>query len=310
MKQKEFFDRLDNEFDFDFRIDTKTIDNLDDFNYYLLKPYENGKRIFYRGESRVSITRPLLPTIFRNKDALIPQNRFVSLIDSDYICNYYRKMSDYYSLYSDIIGEVDRDNLYKFLAFSQHYIGVSPLIDFTKSPYPALSFALKDREEFKEDILFYTLEIKDDNDFTTDAETANRWLSDYSVLVYRDKAKFELNYKLENPFEAIDDYRRIRERFGGTNFMLQMNAPHAKLIDVPTNDLMIYQQGVFLLLDDFSLMGKSYLTKKIREEFNVKKWLIDKSICPDLLDFLQSKYPYYSYKYITDLVKVAKAIKK
>ena len=304
-----FISRLDNEFDFDFRLDMTKINTLDEFQESILAPYENGKRVFYRGERKNSVTRPLLPTLFRDREKLFSPNKFMTYIDSEFICSFYRSMNDYYKLYTDIIGEVDSDNLYPFLSFSQHYIGVSPLIDFSKSPYPALSFALKDRREFKEDILLYTIEIKDDFDFTDSVDTANRWLRDYSVLVFRDSAKSKLDFELENPFNAIVEYKRIHEHFGGSSFM-EMNAPHAKLIDVPTNDLMRYQQGVFLLLDDFSLMGKSYLTKQIRDDFTVKKWLINKEICPDLLDLLLSRYPYYSYKYIMDLNKIAKALKK
>ncbi|MBE6816196.1 MAG: FRG domain-containing protein [Ruminococcaceae bacterium] len=303
-----FLSKIENELDFDFRLETKRIESLDDFGEKILKPYEDGRRIFFRGERKNSITRPLLPTLFRDKDDLVPAGRFVSLVDSDFIVDYYRKMTNYYRLYRDIIGEVERDNLYSFLAFSQHYMGISPLIDFSKSPYPALSFALKDRKEYDEDILLYTLEIKDDVDFTDSMTTANRWLRDYSVLVFRDNARPQLDFTLENPLNALADYKKIHERFGGSTF-LEMNTPHAKLIDVPTNDLMLYQQGVFLLLDDFSLMGKTYLTKQIRDDFTVKKWLINKNICPDLLDLLLTRYPYYAYRCIMDLNKVADGLK-
>ena len=300
-----FYDELD----FDFRLETNRINTLDDFQKKILEPYESGKRVFYRGERRNSITRPLLPTLFRKKEDLVPLGRRANIVDSDYLCDYYKSSEpEFYNLFSDIIGEIDKDRLYPFLAFSQHYMGISPLIDFSKSPYPSLSFALKDRVIYDEDILLYTLEIKEDEDYTDSVETANRWLRDYSVLVFSDNVRHQLDFNLENPLSAIADYKRIYERFGGSTF-LELNTPRAKLIDVPTNDLMLYQQGVFLLLDDFSLMGKSYLTKQIRDDFRVKKWLVNKSICPDLFDLLLSRYPYYAYDCIMDLSKVAGKIK-
>jgi hypothetical protein len=195
--------------------------------------------------------------------------------------------------------------MFSFLAFSQHYFGISPLIDFTKSPYVALSFSLKDRTEYDSDILIYTLEIKDNDDYTNSQDIANKWIENYSVMVFRDLTKLEL----ESPLESLSDYKIIYDNFKGSNF-LEMNTPHAKLIDVATNDLIRYQQGVFLLLDDFSLMGKSYLTKKIRDDFKIKKWIISKDICPDLLDLLLNSYPYYAYKHITDLSSVVDKIKK
>ncbi len=298
----------DNEFDFDFSVQTQSISTLEEFDRIILQPHREGRRVFYRGERCNSRTRPLLPTLFRSRADLLSPERFVTLADSEFLCKYYRNMGDYYRLYTDIIGAVEPDNLYPFLAFSQHYLGISPLIDFSKSPYPALSFALKDRTEYSEDILLYTLEIKEECDYTDSVETANRWLRDYSVLVFRDSARSKLNFELENPFNALTEYRKIYERFAGSSFM-QLNTPTAKLIDVPTNDLMLYQQGVFLLLDDFSLMGKSYLTKQIRDEFNIKKWLVNREICPTLYRMLTEQYPYYAFSYITDLNKIASAMK-
>jgi hypothetical protein len=72
---------------------------------------------------------------------------------------------------------------------------------------------------------------------------------------------------------------------------------------------MNFQQGVFLLLDDFNLIGNAYLTKKLRDDFTIKKWIISRDICPELLKRLTQKYPYYSYEYLTDLQSLANAIK-
>jgi hypothetical protein len=269
----------------------------------LLNPFEQGKKIYYRGERISSITRPLLPSIYREKEFLFDSNKTVTLVNNQSLYDYYKRHTAYFELFEKILGSVDKNKMYSFLAFSQHYFGISPLIDFTKSLYVALSFALKDRTEYSNDILIYTLEIKDNDDYTDSLEVADKWLKDYSVMVFRDLTKREL----ETPLESLSDYKTIYDNFKGQSF-LQMNTPHAKLIDVPTNDLIKYQQGVFLLLDDFSLMGKSYLTKKIRDDFKVKKWIVSKNICPDLLDLLLTNYPYYAYKYITDLSSVVEGI--
>ena len=297
---------LEKELDFDFHLDKKRITSVSEFEENLLKPYLQGERIFYRGERKDDITRPLLPSIFRKKEFLFSSANRVNLVNADFLYSYYSKLGDYLKLYESIVGKADVNKMYSFLAFSQHYLGISPLIDFSKSPYSALSFALKDREEYKEDILIYTLEIKDDSDYTNSIETADRWIKDYSVLVFRDITRLDI----ESPFEALEDYKTILENAKGKKSPFDMNTPSAKLIDVPTNDLMRYQQGVFLLLDDFSLVGKQYLTKKIRDDFNVKKWLISKDICPELYKMLLDENPYYSYKYITNLNLIAQSIKK
>lgn len=301
--------KIEDELDFDFRAQTKRIDTLEEFDEYLMKPYKSGEKIYFRGEKRNSITRPLMPTIYRNREGLFVSSQKVELVTSKVLYDFYDRTTDFFKLYERIIGKVNTDEMYSFLAFSQHYFGISPLIDFSKSLYVSLSFALKDRKEFDESILIYSLQLKSQEDYTNSIDVANKWINDYSVLLFRDIDKVLLDNRFENPFEVINDYKKIAEKFKGYSF-LEMNAPTAKLIDVPANDLIRYQQGVFLLLDDFSLFGKSYLTKKIRDEFYLKKWIINKDICPDLLDMLINEEPYYQYKYITNLSSVVEEIKK
>lgn len=300
--------KIESELDFDFRADMVKIETIDDFDSLLLKPYQDGKQIFYRGERKNSLSRPLLPTLYRNRELLFDNSKKVSLVNAQTLYSVYNKSTDYFKLYEKIIGKVDIDEMYSFLAFSQHYFGLSPLIDFTKSIYVALSFALKDRQSYDDNILIYTLELNSQNDYTNSIAVANEWINDYSVLLFRDIDKSILNNHLENPLDVISDYKKIADSFKGHN-LLELNAPTAKLIDVPNNDLIKFQQGVFLLLDDFSLLGKNYLTKKIRDEFSLKKWIINKEICPELLDMIISREPYYQYKYITNLSSVADVIK-
>lgn len=300
--------KIESELDFDFRADMVKIETIDDFDSLILKPYQDGKQIFYRGERKNSLSRPLLPTLYRNRELLFDNSKKVSLVNAQTLYSVYNKSTDYFKLYEKIIGKIDIDEMYSFLAFSQHYFGLSPLIDFTKSIYVALSFALKDRQSYDDNILIYTLELNSQNDYTNSIAVANEWINDYSVLLFRDIDKSILNNHLENPLDVISDYKKIADSFKGHN-LLELNAPTAKLIDVPNNDLIKFQQGVFLLLDDFSLLGKNYLTKKIRDEFSLKKWIINKEICPELLDMIISREPYYQYKYITNLSSVADVIK-
>ena len=297
--------RLENELDFDFHLDKNRINTIEEFENAILLPCEQGKRIYFRGERKEDISRPLLPTLYRNKEFLFNSSNHVNLVDVGFMYELYSSHGRYVELYEKIIGKPDLNKMYSFLAFSQHYFGISPLIDFSKSPYVALSFALKDRKEYSEDILFYTIEIKNDLDYTDSKEKANEWISDYGVLVFRESTKLEF----DNPLGSLDDFLTVAKH-SKKKSLLEMQTPSAKLIDVPTNDLMLYQQGVFLLLDDFSLMGRQYLTKKIRDDFSIKKWIINKDICPELYKMLIDENPYYAYKYITNLNLIAQDMKK
>ncbi len=302
--QSKIAEKLD-ELDFDFHAYMQFIDTVDEFDSLIPTAIDSKKKVFYRGERKYSLSRPLLPSIYRNREILFDNNKKVNLVSSSVLYDFYRQNCGYFDLYENIIEPIRTDKMYSFLAFSQHYFGISPLIDFTKNLYVALSFALKGRSDFEEDILIYTLELSSDDDYTDSIKVADKWIEDYSVMLFRNMKKHDF----ETPLETLADYRLIADKFKGHS-LLDMNAPRAKLIDVPTNDLIKYQQGVFLLLDDFSLMGKSYLTKKIRDEFSLKKWIISKDICPTLMKRLKENYPYYAYKNITDLSVVASEIKK
>lgn len=304
LKKDTLVKKIEEQLDFDFNINIGYIDTLGDFQNIILDPYNRGRRVFYRGERKNSITRPLMPSIYRNKSFLLPKNENATLINCDYLYKFYKQAPDYFDLSQRIFGKITTDNMYQFIAFSQHYYGISPLIDFTKSPYVALSFALKDRREYKEDILIYTLEIIDDVDYTQDYDTANDWIKDYNVLVLRDITQHDF----EHPYETIENLKKYSKFVKGQNF-INRSAPKAKLIDVPTNDLMRYQQGVFLLLDDFNLYSKSYFTKRIRDDFAIKKWLVSKKLCPVLLERLHNDRPYYAYKNITNLSQAVNEIK-
>ena len=304
LKKEIIVKKIEDQLDFDFNINIGYIDSLEDFQNIILSPYNQGKRVFYRGERKNSITRPLIPSIFRNKNFLLSENENATMFNCDYLYDFYNRVPEYFDLCQRIFGAITTDNMYQFLAFSQHYYGISPLIDFTKSPYVALSFALKDRTEYKEDILIYTLEILDDKDYTCDYDTANSWIRDYNVLVLRDITQREL----EHPYETIENLKKYSKFVKGQS-LIGRSAPKARLIDVPTNDLMRYQQGVFLLLDDFNLYSKSYFTKRIRDDFAIKKWLVSKDLCPLLLERLHRDRPYYAYKNITNLSQAVNDLK-
>ena len=301
--------KLEYELDFDYNTTISQIDTIDDFYEHIISPYEKGEQIFYRGERVNKFDRTLIPTLFRNKEQIFKNGELVKKIDADELMRFYASFPEYLDVYRKIIGNVYIDELYSFLAFSQHYFGISPLIDLTKSPYVAMSFALKDRIYFDENPLIYTVEIKNESDYTKDKKTANKWLSDYNVIVLNDgKVENYEDFKFDFKQYDLKKYKEIFDcvkKYG----LNDITAPSAKMIDVPTNDLMRFQQGVFLLLTDFSIIGKGYFTKNIQADFSIKKWIINKNICPRLVDILLKERPYYCYETITNLSQVVSRIK-
>lgn len=312
--------KIEDELDFDFRADSQSINDFEEFYNNIISPYDQGYKIYFRGERIRSLDRPLLPSLFRKRNILLDDEESFIQLDSSKLLAFYRKYPEYINLFEKTIGDVTQDNLYSFLSFSQHYFGLSPLIDLTKNPFVALSFALKNRTEYNEDILFYSVEIKDKDDYTSHLHIANEWMKKYNVIVFRElgiptaeiskeySKEYLAKYK-EYSKENLLKYKDLLEEIKGRS-IFDLNTPSAKLIDVPTNDLMRFQQGVFLLLDDFTVLGNGYLTKKIRDDFAIKKWIINKKICPELLEYQKAKAPCYNYDTITDLSKVVGQIKK
>ena len=289
---------LENQLDFDFSVNEKTISTAEEFTKYIKEPfYSKSKTIFYRGERINDPLRTLLPTIVRNKEVLFTEGGTVKNIDSAFLLDFYKSKGAYIDLFKYVFGKASKYRLYELCAFSQHYLDCSPFIDFTKSVFVALSFALKNRTVYDNDIVLYTIELNDRSDYTRDMVTAELWLNNYNVTVYNSPEN--VIKKSKGRIKASDVINSI-EAFENSS---KGNSPKAKFIDIPTNDLMKYQQGVFLLLTDYTLFYKSYLTKNIRDDFNVIKYVISKEICPNLLAMISEEAPWYEYECLLDIKK-------
>lgn len=271
-------DTLVDDLDYDFSVSEIVIDSFQAFRDQIYLPFlEKGQRTYYRGERINSLTRPLLPTIFRNRKALISPGAQYADITADSLLEFYKSQGAYYSLFCSAFGYAGKYHMYDLCAFSQHYISCSPLIDFTKSLYVALSFGLKGKSEFVDDGLLYTVEISDPDSYTNDIITAECWLNDYSVRVYDlPKGSHELS-------------------------SIPRTSPDAHLIDIASNDRMKFQQGVFLLLDQFTLINQLYLTRNVRSSFRITKYILNKDVCPELTALVEKMAPWYSFSNLLDI---------
>ncbi|MGN0521584.1 MAG: FRG domain-containing protein [Eubacterium sp.] len=292
--------KISEHLDFDFSAVSKRVDTLQEFDEFILSDFLSKKQLFYRGERINDPNRHLLPTMLRNPEKLFKDDDLgIIHIDSDFIFNYYSSLGNFVDVFNATMGKSDADSLYEICAFAQHYYDFSPLIDFTKSLYPSLSFALKDRKIYDEDIVLYVLQLKNNDDYTTDINTANLWLKNiniYASYFEEKKVKEAVRDMIENKkIPMNDDFRRNMEQIAASP------APRAKLIDVPTNTRMKFQQGVFLLLTDFQLFNVTYFTRNIREHFTVTKYIINKDICPSLNEMIKRETPWYTYDCLTDV---------
>ena len=298
---KSIEETLETELDFNFTINEHKINTLGEFYDEIKKPFDDrGRQIFYRGERVNDPKRVLTPTMLRNKDDILKNGEAYVEIDYNYLINYYREKGDYLNFYTYVFGNASKYRLFELCSFSQHYLDRSPFVDFTKSLYVALSFALKQRQVFNDDIVIYAVEINDSESYTEDLVTAECWLHDYRVTVFNTPNKIAWQ-PVEN--RAMKS-RQVLELINNKSIK---TSPTAKFIDIPTNDLIKFQQGVFLLLTDFSMFFNAYLTKNIREDFKLVKFVISKDICKDLVELIDKEAPWYQYDSVYD---ISKAIKK
>lgn len=276
---------IEDSLDYDYSVGEIYIDSMEAFQNELMNPFKDPTRhIYYRGERVSQLNRPLLPTMYRDKETLLKGNGYHVEVDSDYLLDYYKSYGGYVDLYNATFGNAGKYRLYDLCAFSQHYLNNSPLIDFTKSLYVALSFGLKEKTAFEDDGVIYAVEIEDfNNNYTTDKVVAECWLHDYHVSVY--------------DFSRSEDSPEMR----AAKAKAQRTSPTAKLIDIATNDLMKFQQGVFLLLSDFSLVNRLYLTKNVRDSVKIKKYILSKNICTDLVAMVANDTPWYRFSQLLEI---------
>lgn len=297
-------EKLADAFDINFDVSEKKINTFDEFCEQLCLPFEDGKKIYYRGERINKASRRLVPTLLRQQNELLQfsGNENLYHIGSNELFGYYRKRERFFEVYTTLYGNPSKTKMYDMMAFAQHYLDISPFIDFTKSLYVAVSFALKGRAEADDDLVLYTAFDIDDDDTTCNVDDVNRWLDNYNVNIVNVNSPEAVKKRLTGlkPIE-IRPASEIAEDIKKLSDIVSGMSPTAKLIDIPTNDLMKYQQGVFLLLNDFSLIDSKYFTKAVRQSFVIEKYIISKDLCNELLRFILDKAPQYRYEYLMDI---------
>lgn len=310
------------------------INTAEDFYDKIYVPFKNGENLFYRGERINQRSRRMIPTLLRNQDELFEGDEDIVLkLDNDFLYDFYKTLQPFSDIYEKTMGKIEKDHMHDTLAFAQHYLDISPYIDLTKSLYVALSFAIKGREIVNDDIVLYTLYDIGENDSTTDKDIANQWINEYNVTLIKISENGQLakeimkkrKIHLQKPGNYTDFLKKLFEQSKHADFknFLQSQAavkkiediymqitPDAKLIDVPTNDLMKYQQGVFLLLNNFAMVNSKYFTWNVRQSFEIKKYIISASLCEKILRLIEQDAPYYSYGNLLDISKALKEKRK
>ena len=305
--RSQFIARLEDALDVNFGVSETEIDTLEKFNEELYVPFLQGSGVVYRGERIHSQQRRLIPTLLRQRAAELKELEIEKSlnINGRYLFDMYVAKERFYEVYNLLYGDTDRYKMYNMTALAQHYLDLSPFIDFTKSLFVSLSFAIKGRAAAEEDFVIYTVRDSSGKNSSSDIEQANEWLEGYNVNVInvilsnhiKKHSQIRKPFDIKSTGELIEELksRDIASEFKRYEESALSLSPSAKLIDIPTNDLMKFQQGVFLLLDGFNLIDSRYLTKDIREDFEIKKYIVNKALIPELNKIIESEAPQYIY---------------
>lgn len=271
-------------------VDLHVIFRLFNMKEYLSDDLENlgdvskeKDNLWFRGQTNSKWS--FVPSFFRN-------NNETKLWTWNTILQEYASKPSAPSLVEKLL-EIDIDpniNPYKFLAFIQHAISFSPLIDFSKNSRVALSFALSNQSKildfYKDESCVYRLNI-----------------SDFKVL----KKLSEIDEVIKNvriqSFKESTNVSTIIQNQLWKDLLLEKTSSVVHLINLPTNDRMLYQKGVFALFDNVIIIGNEIYFSKNKIGFfrqNLKKFIIKAETKESLIAELYNKNPQYHHRYLNN----------
>ena len=240
-KKKELYNLLKVAFVYYFANQKIMINNNRLERYEELHNRKENKRIYYRGQ--INIDWRIFPSLLRglNKNVVIDDN------------SYFKMLSD--AGLEDKFNENLRThdtNTYDKYAFIQHACSFSPFIDFTKNIQIATSFALSNSSRINEFMTVNSnviaLDFMDiEKNIVTDKYKAKEFI----------KKRFKMKYIDTNTFILGKPYRLIKSdgsyeiiKICSIKTLFDALIPSYVIIDIPTNDRMKYQKGVFICFYD------------------------------------------------------------
>lgn len=247
----------------------------------------NDKRdnTYFRGQ--IDSEWRISPSIFRdlNKTVVFDDNYYYKLL----------KNAKLEEKYNELIRSKKGYEKYSKYAFMQHSLSFSPLIDFTKEKEIATSFALSNPSQInvlenKDSAVFdITVEKKH---IINDSKNAFNFLSKEFKIYAIDENYFILGK--EYILEDVDYNGESHEKsilITSIDKLLEQLKPKFKLFDIPVNDRMKYQKGVFLCFYDCIILN-SHICYELNNDININKSIINTS---DKRDILRGIYNHRKY---------------
>lgn len=246
-----------------FEVKVEKINSVQDFYEKLV----DVKHDYFRGESYYDWQ--LNSSLVRKTSSLLGGNRLV--LDYDFMI---KSLIEYKERYDKYISS--RHSYARFLFFLQHSMSLSPFIDITKNLWIALSFALSNIEDYKDDIAIYGIKVK-----------GNKKDNSNILERYTD---------IENVCTGLSV--GINKNIKGSD-KVEMYIVDSNDLNI-LNDRMLYQKGAFLLLNNYSYTNNDNNQKLDETFFELTKYLVSKDILDELKVILSDEYPKYKYEYLSE----------
>lgn len=254
------------------------------------------KTVFYRGQA--SEAWSLAPTFLRGmgESAQLDANAYL----------FHARKRGLLSKYESAIET--GHGFYQRCAFFQHACSFSPLIDFTVDPVVATTFALMDPRvdplDSPFDSLVYSFEAnRDANDSDTyrvlrDKKTVNRFLEQEYRMVYLNEDYLALGKPYDIlTYDAQGNPHRETFVLNTLEEVLHALTPSFTFIDLPINDRMRYQKGLFLVFHDCVCL-KGHIFCELNSNFVLHRNRIAGKAKETIRNEIRRDYPHKDFAHL------------
>lgn len=248
---------------------SKDLKSLNSFNDYI----KNETNYWFRGQSNYKWN--IIPSSLRKLESNIGYN--YEFLINDLNCGNTNNKN-----IQDELKKMDidvYDQQYGTLAFLQHSISYSPLVDFTKDKNVSLTFSMEDDENSNVRSTLIALDISNIPILEDDNEI-NQLIKDFKIEVISNRSI--LNLITNNMWN---------------NFLDNSTFSTIHLIDKPTNDRMIFQKGTFVLFNNtIKISNEMFFNfKSEKENYHPFTYFIaDNNNITKIIKKLQKTNPQYS----------------
>ena len=265
-----------------------SLDSVDSLEYLHQYHYFRGQTDY---EWRMS------PSILRNlnMDIVLDDKYYFELLSE-------QNLEDKYNNLIKATPGFSVENKYNKYAFIQHSTSFSPFIDFTKEPIIAISFSLSNAMRLNDfrnsdsSIICMRFDEQKSDSLITDKKTARAFIKNDMKLEIINSDTFILGKKYEL---TNSDGRTSLICITSIEELLDRMTPRFKVLDIPTNDRMLYQKGLFICFYN-CLCLKDFIAYELCPDLHIAKVCVKKRKKRSILNNIYKNYRQYDPEHLMD----------